>query len=78
MSDEEVKKTKAQMTARDRYMEKKKRLKAMFDNEYDDADGGSTYYDELKAAVTEQAEVSRKRTHRSHLSLEGVFYWIHR
>ena len=42
-------------------LEKKRRLKEMFDAEYDDATGGEgTYFDSLKAEMEQQAQV---RTH---------------
>ena len=46
--------------ARARRMEKKKKLKAMFDADYDDVDGsgGSKHYDELKKEVDQQTMVS--------------------
>jgi ribosome biogenesis protein BMS1 len=37
--------------------EKKRKLKEKFDAEYDDKDGGKTYYDELKQEVDQQAQV---------------------
>lgn len=40
-------------------MEKKLKLKEKFDAEYDDKDGGKTYYDELKEEVNLQAQVSK-------------------
>ena len=39
-------------------LEKKQRLKKMFDAEYDDATGGEgTYFDSLKAEMEQQAQV---------------------
>ena len=46
--------------ARARRLERKKRLKAMFDADYDDVDGGSKHYDELKKEVDQQTMVSAK------------------
>ena len=45
--------------ARARRMEKKRKLKAMFDADYDDVDGsgGSKHYDELKKEVDQQTMV---------------------
>ena len=43
--------------ARARRLERKKRLKAMFDADYDDVDGGSKHYDELKKEVDQQTMV---------------------
>ena len=46
--------------ARARRLERKKRLKAMFDADYDDVDGGSKHYDELKKEVDQQTMVCAK------------------
>lgn len=40
-------------------MEKKKKLKEKFDAEYDDQDGGKSFYDELKAEVNQQAQLNK-------------------
>ena len=47
--------------ARARRMEKKRKLKAMFDADYDDVDGsgGSKHYDELKKEVDQQTMVGK-------------------
>lgn len=42
---------------REELQEKKRKLKEKFDAEYDDKDGGKTYYDELKQEVDQQAQV---------------------
>ena len=42
---------------REELQEKKRKLKEKFDAEYDDKDGGKTYYDELKHEVDQQAQV---------------------
>ena len=43
-------------------IEKKRRLKEMFDAEYDGAEGGEgTYFDSLKAEMEQQAQVNRKK-----------------
>jgi hypothetical protein len=42
---------------REELQEKKRKLKAKFDAEYDDKDGSKTYYDELKQEVDQQAQV---------------------
>ncbi|XP_069693908.1 ribosome biogenesis protein BMS1 homolog isoform X2 [Periplaneta americana] len=39
--------------------EKKRKLKEKFDAEYDDKDGGKTYYDELKQEVDQQAQLNK-------------------
>ncbi|KAF4520335.1 hypothetical protein B566_EDAN004395 [Ephemera danica] len=46
--------------SRKRLMEKKRKLKEQFDAEYDEQDGGKTYYDELKQEVDLQAQLNRK------------------
>ena len=44
-------------------IEKKRRLKEMFDAEYDGAEGGEgTFFDSLKAEMEQQAQVNRKNT----------------
>jgi hypothetical protein len=43
---------------KDELQEKKQKLKEKFDAEYDDKDGGKTYYDELKQEVDQQAQVT--------------------
>jgi ribosome biogenesis protein BMS1 len=45
---------------RKRLMERKRKLKEQFDAEYDEQDGGKTYYDELKQEVDQQAQLNRK------------------
>lgn len=52
----ERKKTKAEKTALERRMEKKKKLKEMFDNEYD-MKGDNEFYDNWKLQNEEQAKV---------------------
>ncbi|PNF19889.1 hypothetical protein B7P43_G12284 [Cryptotermes secundus] len=44
---------------KDELQEKKRKLKEKFDAEYDDKDGGKTYYDELKQEVDQQAQLNR-------------------
>ena len=53
--------------ARAMRMEKKRKLKAMFDADYDDVDGsgGSKHYDELKKEVDQQTMVSERLVWRS-------------
>lgn len=41
-------------------MEKKMKLKEKFDAEYDEQEGGKSFYDELKAEVDQQAQVQIK------------------
>ena len=43
---------------REELQEKKRKLKEKFDAEYDEKDGGKTYYDELKQEVDQQAQVN--------------------
>lgn len=38
-------------------MDKKMKLKEKFDAEYDEQEGGKSFYDELKAEVNQQAQV---------------------
>ncbi|CAB3363683.1 Hypothetical predicted protein [Cloeon dipterum] len=45
---------------RKRMIEKKRKLKEKFDAEYDDTDGGKTYYDELKQEMSQQAQLNQK------------------
>ena len=52
----ERKKTKAEKTATERRIEKKKKLKELFDNEYD-MKGDNEFYDSWKQANEEQAKV---------------------
>lgn len=54
----EKKKTKAEKTAMERRMEKKKKLKELFDNEYD-MKGDNEFYDNWKLANEEQAKLNR-------------------
>ncbi|KAK7084476.1 Glycoside hydrolase 2 (Mannanase, beta-galactosidase) [Halocaridina rubra] len=62
--EEEVDETKTpdakkEMTAKEKLMEKKRKLKAMFDAEYDDK-GSGEYFESLKKELSEQAELNRK------------------
>ena len=50
------KKTKAEMTAHERRLAKKKKLKDVFDNDYD-MKGENEFHDSWKAEVNEQSEV---------------------
>merc|ERR1719505_126987 len=45
--------------ARKKRAAKKRKLKEMFDADYDDSKGPDTYYDDLKNTMTEQAELNR-------------------
>lgn len=45
---------------RKKLIEKKKKLKERFDAEYDEQDGGKTYYDELKQEMSQQAQLNQK------------------
>ena len=45
------------MTAKEKRLEKKRKLKAMFDAEYDET-GNGDYFESLKKDLGEQAEVS--------------------
>jgi ribosome biogenesis protein BMS1 len=48
---------KSRKLTKEDLQEKKRKLKEKFDAEYDDRDGGKTYYDELKQEVDQQAQV---------------------
>jgi ribosome biogenesis protein BMS1 len=48
---------KSRKMTKEELQEKKRKLKEKFDAEYDDKDGGKTYYDELKQEVDQQAQV---------------------
>uniref|UniRef100_A0A7M5V0L6 Ribosome biogenesis protein BMS1 homolog n=2 Tax=Clytia hemisphaerica TaxID=252671 RepID=A0A7M5V0L6_9CNID len=50
-----LKKTRRELRA-----EKKKKLKEMFNADYDDEKGANTFYDDLKNTMTEQADLNRK------------------
>ncbi|XP_046584794.1 ribosome biogenesis protein BMS1 homolog [Haliotis rubra] len=56
--EETKKKTKAEMTAAERRIEKKRKLKEMFDQEYD-MKGDSEFYDTWKADLQKQSELNR-------------------
>jgi ribosome biogenesis protein BMS1 len=48
---------KSKKITKEELQEKKRKLKEKFDAEYDEKDGGKTYYDELKQEVDQQAQV---------------------
>lgn len=52
---------KVKKTAHEKRLEKKKRIKALFDAEYDaqggNGEGGETFYDKWKQEAEQQAEV---------------------
>jgi ribosome biogenesis protein BMS1 len=54
MTREEAKVKKLQ----EKRLERKRKLKSLFDSEYDEAEGSSSYFDDLKASLKEQAQVS--------------------
>ncbi|XP_048248671.1 ribosome biogenesis protein BMS1 homolog isoform X1 [Haliotis rufescens] len=56
--EETKKKIKAEMTAAERRVEKKRKLKEMFDQEYD-MKGDSEFYDTWKADLQKQSELNR-------------------
>ena len=56
---EQIKIKKEELTAKQKRIEKKKRLKEMFDAEYDDK-GSSEHFENLKTEMTQQAELNRK------------------
>ncbi|KAI8796542.1 ribosome biogenesis protein BMS1 [Biomphalaria glabrata] len=57
-SDQERPKTKAEMTAQERRMAKKKKIKDLFDKEYDNK-GDSEFYDTWKSEMDEQSKLNR-------------------
>ncbi|XP_049767714.1 ribosome biogenesis protein BMS1 homolog [Schistocerca cancellata] len=48
-------------TSREKLLEKKRKLKEKFDNEYDEQEGGKTYYDELKQEADMQAQLNKSQ-----------------
>ncbi|XP_077998767.1 ribosome biogenesis protein BMS1 homolog [Glandiceps talaboti] len=58
--DDKTDKTlKIEMSDREKRLEKKRKLKLAFDAEYDDKDGGTSYYDEWKQQLDNQAQMNR-------------------
>ncbi|CAG5122657.1 unnamed protein product, partial [Candidula unifasciata] len=57
-NDEERKKTKAEMSAQEKRLAKKRKVKEMFDKDYD-MKGDNEYYDNWKAETDEQAKLNR-------------------
>ncbi|XP_072174747.1 ribosome biogenesis protein BMS1 homolog [Diadema setosum] len=55
---EEKKKAKRDMTLAEKRAEKKRKLKELFDADYDNK-GGETYFDELKEEMNQQAQLNR-------------------
>ncbi|XP_071482980.1 ribosome biogenesis protein BMS1 homolog [Diadema antillarum] len=55
---EEKKKAKRDMTLAEKRAEKKRKLKELFDTDYDNK-GGETYFDELKEEMNQQAQLNR-------------------
>lgn len=53
---DDVPETKKELSAKEKLLEKKRRLKEMFDAEYDDK-GSGDHYDSLKAEMSQQAQV---------------------
>lgn len=47
-------------TKQERRAEKKKKLKEMFNADYDEGKGQNTFYDDLKSTMNDQAELNRK------------------
>ncbi|XP_078658723.1 ribosome biogenesis protein BMS1 homolog isoform X2 [Branchiostoma floridae x Branchiostoma belcheri] len=46
-------------TAREKLLEKKRKLKELFNAEYDNEEGGESYYDSLKQELEQQAQLNR-------------------
>ncbi|XP_078577758.1 ribosome biogenesis protein BMS1 homolog isoform X2 [Branchiostoma floridae x Branchiostoma japonicum] len=46
-------------TAREKLLEKKRKLKELFNAEYDNEEGGESYYDSLKQELEQQAQMNR-------------------
>ncbi|XP_006816551.1 ribosome biogenesis protein BMS1 homolog [Saccoglossus kowalevskii] len=58
--DEVVKKDeKQELTEKEKRLEKKRKLKEAFNTEYDDEDGGTSYYDDLKQQLDNQAQINK-------------------
>ncbi|KAK8743356.1 hypothetical protein OTU49_001394, partial [Cherax quadricarinatus] len=62
VNEDNLPETKKELSAREKLLEKKRRLKEMFDAEYDDK-GTGDYFDSLKAEMNQQAQV-RIKVHR--------------
>ncbi|KAG1696682.1 Ribosome biogenesis protein bms1 [Nymphon striatum] len=54
-----AKKAKRDMTMQEKRMEKKRKLKEMFNAEYDDKDGDKSYFDDLKSELHQQAQLNK-------------------
>ncbi|XP_071526137.1 ribosome biogenesis protein BMS1 homolog [Panulirus ornatus] len=59
VSDNDVPETKKELSAKEKLLEKKRRLKEMFDAEYDDK-GDGNHFDSLKAEMSQQAQLNRE------------------
>ena len=56
--EDKMKEGEKEMTDKEKRLAKKRKLKQMFDADYDDQDGdGGTYFDDLKQQMDEQAKV---------------------
>lgn len=65
--EEEVKEEidpNAEESARKKHLDKKRKLKEMFDAEYDE--GESTYFDDLKGEMQKQAQVRKLSSYQPH------------
>ena len=57
--EDKMKEGEKEMTDKEKRLAKKRKLKQMFDADYDDQDGdGGTYFDDLKQQMDEQAKVN--------------------
>lgn len=59
VNEDNLPETKKELSAREKLLEKKRRLKEMFDAEYDDK-GTGDYFDSLKAEMNQQAQLNRQ------------------
>lgn len=60
----------AEESAKKKHLEKKRKLKEMFDAEYDE--GESTYFDDLKGEMQKQAQVRKLSSYRPHFKVVVV------
>ena len=69
--EEEVKEEidpSAEESAKEKLLYKKRKLKEMFDAEYDE--GESTYFDDLKGEMQKQAQVRKLSSYQPHCSTD--------
>lgn len=71
--EEEVKEEidpSAEESAKKKHLDKKRKLKEMFDAEYDEGD--STYFDDLKGEMQKQAQVRKLSSYQPHFKVVVV------